>query len=1516
MRIFFTNIIFMLFLSATILQADRYSISAIDGSRFPEIRANIQVLDDFGNSVENLTAEDFNVFENDISMDTSLELVCEEGNKEVSVLLILDRSESMKEIVSETPVEQRWDWVKYAVSSFVNSINFVGRTTVAITNFGGYCKLTCPFTNNRQQLLDSLNNIEIRGKTIYDDPFLDPNTGAVELFKSRPDDVRKVAIFLTDGEPSEEPKTDEIIQAMQLANIQVYSITLNTPKNGDLNSIARYTGGESWRVDTKDELDDLYNKIAEKLQNMLFCYLSWISDQGCDNDSRYRTARFEYLRISDVNGRTQERPFILPEKSVPRLNNQRAYYNLGMAQVNEEISGYVDFTPQYDDFQVTGASFDLWNSHYSVDWEGRTLPFVIPKDKTERIKVVFKQTTIQIRSTTMTLEGYPCEKQVPIIAGAEDLTIDAPTGGESFSLCDSINILWSGVNKNSEIILSYAYNNSPDWDTITTQATGLSYKWQVPQEGQYRLRADKKNNFNWACHIRGTGEDGATGLQASGSKVYAVGYFENYAAFGDPPIAKNSNGKKDYFLMSLNTNDGQVNWVATNGGKQQDSATAVYNDNGTLFVTGSVMGDCPFGSVTPNYAAKDKRYLFVSKHDGSGNIIDGTVLGVTSSGQNKNLNMWGTKVFADDEKVYVEGEYVGIFDFSHLSMPLVTTPTTFTVTYRKSDLVLENVEVGSKSGINYPRKYYYHDYLFATSFEDSISRYDKVIYSEGQTDGLVAYSRPNTVNTSYVNSQNITVVSPEIEFNNTSLDAGDCALGNSVIKLLTGAIKNNGAISVKIQSEQIANDPLGEFEITPSLLGAEIAPGASLDVTVKFTPQARGTRNAQLLLGVDCLAPTPIDVVGNGQCEFDAKAVSFSEVPASVNDVLTNVCVFENLSNDSLVITPVIEGPDAADFTLSKNGTFSVLPGECWTTDITCYSANAGQKTAYINFNLHSECPDNYAQLTANVVITDVVVKDIDWGEKRVGSVNNSKVVLKNNSNLDLKVISFSVVSASTGIELTNPPANFIIPNNGEYSIDVSFKPTAEEYYESTYEFQVENAPSKNTFKLSGTGVLPAYSLNWICPDEVEPGETSSAFLEITHSGTSESLKIYNITISNGDTDYSFISNVTNLDIAKGSTETLELAFTPTQRGSRAITFDIKSDALESNETTPSITVSHDFTCEVEGLLIPNSLDLGTVFVCDDYSQSISISNPSSNNSVTISEISLSDGTSFNVTHDDLAYVIAPQSVMNVEVHFTPAAEGSYTDILSIKDNENNVYTVDLAGIAVNPVFSSPIDTLTVVPYGNNRNLFGIKAKIPRLAYGDVTTFALEVEVNEELVSITDILNTKPQGFTWHTLQKVSDGVYHIEGSGNLATAFDDTFIIIEYKALLGSELVTAFKIRPLYDECATEFSTPIYLAMNGICFNEGILINQGQFYTDINKISPNPVNSSTELEFTTGYTARTVLEVYDMQGRKLETLFDATVPSGQYNATLEVDKYNSGAYFIKLRSGHMTKTEKVMISK
>jgi hypothetical protein len=271
---------------------------------------------------------------------------------------------------------------------------------------------------------------------------------------------------------------------------------------------------------------------------------------------------------------------------------------------------------------------------------------------------------------------------------------------------------------------------------------------------------------------------------------------------------------------------------------------------------------------------------------------------------------------------------------------------------------------------------------------------------------------------------------------------------------------------------------------------------------------------------------------------------------------------------------------------------------------------------------------------------------------------------------------------------------------------------------------------------------------------------------------------------------------------------------------------------------------------------------------------------------------------------------------MLIDLHFNPKDANDYQDILTITDMDNNQYQVQLSGRAVDPVFYANVDTLTVVPFGDNLNGFGVKATFPALKYGAITNFKLEIEVNEELVEIKNINNTKPAGFTWKQAQKTGAGKYIVEGSGNLNTPFDDVFIIVEYKALLGAELVTPFKVRPLYTECPSDFTVPIHLAMNGICFNEGILINQGNFITDIQKVNPNPISTSTDLIFTTGYEAGTKLEIFDMQGNKVETLYDGRLPSGKYSVTLDVEKYNSGAYLLKLHSGHIIKTEKIIISK
>lgn len=79
----------------------------------------------------------------------------------------------------------------------------------------------------------------------------------------------------------------------------------------------------------------------------------------------------------------------------------------------------------------------------------------------------------------------------------------------------------------------------------------------------------------------------------------------------------------------------------------------------------------------------------------------------------------------------------------------------------------------------------------------------------------------------------------------------------------------------------------------------------------------------------------------------------------------------------------------------------------------------------------------------------------------------------------------------------------------------------------------------------------------------------------------------------------------------------------------------------------------------------------------------------------------------------------------------------------------------------------------------------------------------------------------------------------------------------------------------------------------------------------------PNPFNPTTEIKFSVENTARATLEIYNLLGQKVATLFDDVAEAGQYyRVQLNAANFASGMYLYRLQSGARTDLKKMLLLK
>lgn len=78
----------------------------------------------------------------------------------------------------------------------------------------------------------------------------------------------------------------------------------------------------------------------------------------------------------------------------------------------------------------------------------------------------------------------------------------------------------------------------------------------------------------------------------------------------------------------------------------------------------------------------------------------------------------------------------------------------------------------------------------------------------------------------------------------------------------------------------------------------------------------------------------------------------------------------------------------------------------------------------------------------------------------------------------------------------------------------------------------------------------------------------------------------------------------------------------------------------------------------------------------------------------------------------------------------------------------------------------------------------------------------------------------------------------------------------------------------------------------------------------------PNPFNAETRIDYTLSESSRVIVTVYDLLGRKVETLRDGTQTPGEHSVVWNANDFSSGIYFYKVQAGKFNISRKMILLK
>ena len=271
------------------------------------VQLPVSVLDKNGQMIDNLTQDQFQVFENNTLQKIGL---FKHEDIPLSLGLVIDNSGSMR---------NKRERVNTAALAFARESNPDDETF--IVNFDDSAYLEQEFTSSIGDLIDALDNIDTRGETAFNDAVY---LSLDHVMEGKRD--KKALLVISDGEDNvSKYGFNKIVEHVKEAkDVTIYAIGLleeNDQRGGlfkkppskkakeSLTQLAEMTGGQAYFPKSIDEVEELCQRIAHDLRNQ---YTIGYTPSNGNPDGSWREIKVK------VN----------PPKSVPKVTvrTKEGYY--------------------------------------------------------------------------------------------------------------------------------------------------------------------------------------------------------------------------------------------------------------------------------------------------------------------------------------------------------------------------------------------------------------------------------------------------------------------------------------------------------------------------------------------------------------------------------------------------------------------------------------------------------------------------------------------------------------------------------------------------------------------------------------------------------------------------------------------------------------------------------------------------------------------------------------------------------------------------------------------------------------------------------------------------------------------------------------------------------------------------------------------------------------------------------------------------------------------------------------
>lgn len=442
-----------------------------DISRYPYTSSRFMQFGETSVPLANLRAVDY-LITNNANSQPPINVVCPEQSPDSRLSLVLSLDLAAK---TNTMTPDNFTLSKRLAKEIVTLLDTVN-SNCAITGYGFSSFLYQEFTNNRTYLSQSLDRLDKQPGATFDAGLSDKPAGAlaitdVALFK-------KSIILITDGYGSAD--VAEIVKVAVDGNIRICFAAIDRELPISLKEIALATGG-GWveNIGRNSDITAAAKAILALAHGYKSCEMDWYGALNCD--------LIHYITVSYLPDQSKDNfSFSIVDDIKPTIESSPPF--LGFSSVLPFTKKTLDITLTAKNDDVTVHSMSIPNPRFEIKTGKIASDTILRKGEPHQVFIEFSPQDSAIIFTQLNISASACFGKEIFITGGfpntppreKTLDIKYPNCGETLIVGDTAIVEWTGLLPKDVIQLEYSINNGIEWDTLAKDASGLFYKWTIP----------------------------------------------------------------------------------------------------------------------------------------------------------------------------------------------------------------------------------------------------------------------------------------------------------------------------------------------------------------------------------------------------------------------------------------------------------------------------------------------------------------------------------------------------------------------------------------------------------------------------------------------------------------------------------------------------------------------------------------------------------------------------------------------------------------------------------------------------------------------------------------------------------------------------------------------------------------------------------------------------------------------------------------------------------------------------